>query len=146
LDDRLDIIATDHAPHTWEEKQNPYLDCPSGLPLIQHPLLAMLEFYHDGQISLEKITEKMNHAVAVCFNIEERGYIREGYKADLAIVDLNRPFKVSKDNIFYKCGWSPFEGYEFQSSIAGTFINGQLVWNGKSFDEGIRGERVKFRG
>jgi dihydroorotase len=144
LDDRIDVIATDHAPHTWEEKQQTYLQCPSGLPLVQHPLQIMLEFYKQGKISLEWIAKKMSHDVAVCFKIEDRGYIREGYKADLAIVDLDAPQSVSKENIFYKGGWSPFEGYEFQSSIAATFVNGIRVWDGKSFKEDERGERLKF--
>ena len=111
LDDRLDIIATDHAPHTLEEKQNKYLHAPSGGPLIQHSLVAMLEYYHQGKISLNKIAEKMSHAVADCFNIKERGYIREGYYADLAIVDLKAPWTVNSSNIMAKCKWSPFEGY-----------------------------------
>jgi dihydroorotase len=145
LHDKLDVIATDHAPHTWEEKQNPYSKCPSGLPLIQHPLLMMLEMVHDGKISLEKMVDKMSHSVAVCFRIEDRGYIREGYKADITVVNMQKPHRVTKDNIYYKGGWSPLEGYEFRSSIEGTFINGQLAWNGQGFNEGVRGERLKFR-
>ena len=132
LDDRLDVIATDHAPHTWEEKNEPYLKAHAGLPLVQHPLLLMLHYYKKGRISLEKIAEKMSHAVADCFQIAERGYIREGYYADLVIVDLNSSVKVSKENILYKCGWSPLEGFEFPASITHTFVNGHLVYgNGK---------------
>ena len=114
LDDRLDIIATDHAPHTWEEKQNTYFKAPSGVPLVQHSLMTMLGFYHEGKISLEKIVEKMCHAPAICFQVEERGFIREGYWADLVLVDLNKRWKVTKKNIHYKCGWSPFENKFFK--------------------------------
>ena len=110
LDDRLDIIATDHAPHTLEEKEGPYEHAHSGLPLVQHPLLLMLEYYKQNKISLEKIVEKMSHAVADCFKIEDRGYIREGYFADVVMVDLNESTTVKKENILYKCGWSPLEG------------------------------------
>ena len=113
LDDRLDVIATDHAPHTLEEKQRPYEHAHAGLPLVQHSLLLMLHYYKQGKISLEKIAEKMSHAVADCFKIEDRGYIREGYFADLVIVDLNKSTPVTKENILYKCGWSPLEGIHF---------------------------------
>ena len=109
LDDRIDIIATDHAPHTLEEKQNKYFNAPSGGPLVQHSLVAMLEFYHQGKIRLEKIVQKMSHNPAISFQIKERGFIREGYFADLVLVDLNKPWTVEKENIFAKCGWSPFE-------------------------------------
>ncbi|NNM16351.1 MAG: amidohydrolase family protein, partial [Bacteroidia bacterium] len=144
LDDTLDIIATDHAPHTLEEKQNVYTKAPSGGPLVQHALVAMLECYHNGKISLEKIVEKMSHAPAICFKVEKRGYLREGYYADLVLVDLNKKWKVDKSNLLYKCGWSPFEGQEFKSSVAKTFVNGNLVYNEGTFDESSRGMRLKF--
>lgn len=144
LEDKIDIIATDHAPHTWEEKHNKYLNCPSGLPLVQHSLLMMLDFYHQGKISLEKIAEKMAHAPAKCFRIEDRGFIREGYFADLVLVDMNRPFEVRKENIYYKCGWSPLEGHEFQSSIHTTLVNGNIVYQNGKFNEGQKGQRLLF--
>ncbi len=144
LDNRLDIIATDHAPHTQEEKANKYLKAPSGGPLVQHALVAMLDFYHQGKISLTKIAEKMSHAVATCFEIEKRGYIREGYFADLVLVDLHRPWTVEKNNILYKCGWSPFEGHTFNSSVVATFINGNQVFNQGKFDENTMGMRLTF--
>jgi dihydroorotase len=128
LDDRLDVIATDHAPHTMEEKNEPYLKAHAGLPLVQHSLLLMLYYYKLGRISLEKIVEKMSHAVADCFQIKERGYIREGYHADLVIVDANTKTKLSKENILYKCGWSPLEGFEFPAAITHTFVNGHLIY------------------
>ncbi|MBS1574110.1 MAG: dihydroorotase, partial [Bacteroidetes bacterium] len=124
LDDRLDVIATDHAPHTWAEKNEPYEKAHAGLPLVQHSLLLMLHYYKQGKIALEKVVEKMSHAVADCFQIRERGYIREGYHADLVIVDLNQPVTVKKENILYKCGWSPLEGFTFPAAITHTFING----------------------
>jgi len=144
LDDHLDIIATDHAPHTLEEKGQKYLQAPSGGPLIQHSLPAMLEFYHQGKISLEKIAEKMSHAVADCFRIKERGYIREGYWADLSLVNLNAPWKVNKENILAKCKWSPFEGYTFRSSVTDTFVNGHRVWSGGKLNELPAAMRLKF--
>lgn len=144
LDNRIDIIATDHAPHTWEEKQNKYLKTPSGGPLVQHALPAMLEFYKQGKISLEKIAEKMSHAVADCFQIENRGYIREGYFADLVLVDLEKPWTVAKENILYKCGWSIFEGQQFSSGITHTFVNGHLAYQNGKFDESIKGKRMTF--
>ena len=144
LDDRLDVIATDHAPHTWEEKNEPYLKAHAGLPLVQHPLLLMLHYYKKGRISLEKIAEKMSHAVAECFQIAERGYIREGYYADLVIVDLNSSVKVSKENILYKCGWSPLEGFEFPASITHTFVNGHLVYGNGKWNESQQGQRLVF--
>src|SRR5690606_30393009 len=128
LDDRIDVIATDHASHTLEEKQNKYTQAPSGGPLVQHALLAMIEAYHKGKISLEKIAEKMCHNPTILFQIEKRGYIRPGYYADLAIVDINSPWTVTKDNILYKCGWSPFENTTFTSRISHTFLNGNLVY------------------
>ncbi|HWZ22775.1 MAG TPA: dihydroorotase, partial [Cytophagaceae bacterium] len=144
LDDRLDIIATDHAPHTWEEKHKHYWEAPSGGPLIQHSLSTMLEFYHEGKITLEKIVEKMSHAPADCFQIKERGYIREGYYADLVLVDLHKPWFVNKENILYKCGWSAFEGYSFQSQITHTFVSGHLAYFEGKFDESKTGERLLF--
>jgi dihydroorotase len=144
LDDRLDIIATDHAPHLLGEKEPPYEHAHAGLPLVQHPLLLMLYYYKQGKITLEKIVEKMSHAVADCFQIAERGYIREGYYADLVLIDLNKFFKVSKENILYKCGWSPLENFEFPASISHTFINGQLVYADGEFDESKKGQRLVF--
>lgn len=144
LDDRLDVIATDHAPHTIEEKNEPYLQAHAGLPLVQHSLLLMLHYHKLGRISLEKIVEKMSHAVADCFQVKERGYIREGYHADLVIVDPEASTKVSKENILYKCGWSPLEGAEFPARITHTFVNGHLVYGNGSFDESIKGNRLQF--
>ena len=144
LDDRLDVIATDHAPHTIEEKNNTYLNAPSGLPLIQHSLNLMLEFYHQGKISLERIVEKMCHAPAVCFDVKERGYIREGYFADIVLLDLNKCWKVSPSNILYKCGWSPLDGQEFNGKVSKTFVNGNLVYNEGIFEERFKGERLEF--
>jgi dihydroorotase len=144
LDDRLDVIATDHAPHTWAEKDEPYEKAHAGLPLVQHSLSLMLYYYQQDKISLEKIAEKMSHAVADCFQISKRGYIREGYYADLVIVDLNKPATVSKENILYKCGWSPLEGFVFPSSITHTFVNGNLVYGKGEWDESIKGQRLSF--
>jgi dihydroorotase len=144
LDDRLDVIATDHAPHTWAEKNEPYEKAHAGLPLVQHPLSLMLYYHQQGRISLEKIAEKMSHAVAECFQIKDRGYIREGYAADLVIVDLNSPFTVQKENILYKCGWSPLENFTFPASITHTFVNGQLVYNDGALNEAYKGQRLKF--
>ncbi len=144
LDDRLDVIATDHAPHTWEEKNEPYMKAHAGLPLVQHPLLLMLHYYKEGRISLEKIAEKMSHAVADCFQIKERGYIREGYHADLVIVDMNSSSTVTKENILYKCGWSPLEGFEFPATITHTFINGHLVYGNGEWNESQQGQRLVF--
>ncbi len=147
---RIDVIATDHAPHTIEEKQKTYLNAPSGGPLVQHALVTMLEFYHQQKISLEKIVEKMCHAPAICFQVEKRGYIREGYFADLVLVDLNNPWTVKKENILYKCAWSPFEDQTFQSKITHTFVNGNLVYENKgvndigAFNEEKKGERILF--
>ncbi len=133
LDGHLATIGTDHAPHTKEEKAQVYTKAPSGGPLVQHSLPAMLEFYHRGQISLETIVEKMCHAPATIYHVEKRGFIREGYKADLCLVDLHAPWTVQTDNIFYKCGWSPFEGTTFKSRISHTFVNGQLVYENFKF-------------
>jgi len=156
LDDRLDVIATDHAPHTLEEKQGPYEHAHSGLPLVQHPLLMMLHYHKERQnlpagrqVSLEKIVEKMSHAVADCFKIKDRGYIREGYFADLVVVDLNQSTTVKKENLLYKCGWSPLEGFTFPAMILQTFVNGNLVYNNSIYgnsalDESIKGERMIF--
>ena len=144
LDDRIDVIATDHAPHTLEEKQNPYMKAPSGGPLIQHTLIAMLDFYHQGKISLERIAEKMSHAVAECFEVKERGYIREGYKADLVLVNLNKPWTVNKVNIRTKCGWSPFDGHQFKSSVEKTFVSGHLAYTGGKLVESQPGQRLSF--
>lgn len=144
LDDRLDVIATDHAPHTWEEKNEPYEKAYAGLPLVQHSLMLMLHYYKEGKLTLEKIAEKMSHAVATCFQIEERGFIREGYFADLVLVDLNKPFTVNKQNILFKCGWSPLENFTFPASIKYTFINGNLVYENEVFDESNKGMRLKF--
>ncbi len=145
LNDTIDVIATDHAPHTLEEKNQSYLKAPSGGPLVQHGILAMLDFYHDKKISLEKIVQKMSHHVADLFHIENRGYIREGYFADLVLVNLNKTHFVNKGNILYKCGWSPFEGHTFKSSIEKTFVNGQLVYDNGRFDESKLGQRLTFR-
>jgi dihydroorotase len=144
LDDRLDVIATDHAPHTLEEKHEPYEKAHAGLPLVQHSLLLMLYYYKQGRISLEKIVEKMSHAVADCFKVKERGYIREGYFADLVMIDLNKPSGVTKENILYKCGWSPLESFAFPATITHTFVNGHLVYENGVFDESQKGKRLKF--
>jgi dihydroorotase len=144
LDDRLDVIATDHAPHTFEEKNEPYEKAHAGLPLVQHSLLLMLHYVNEGKITIEKVVEKMSHAVATCFNIQERGYIREGYHADAVIVDLKGKTHVSKNNILYKCGWSPLEGMTFPAAITHTFINGHLVYEKDKWNESYKGERLKF--
>ena len=144
LDDRIDVIATDHAPHAWEEKQNVYTKCPSGAPLVQHSLVVMLENYKNGKISLERIVEKMAHNPAILFRIEKRGFIREGYKADLVLVDLNQNWTVKKENILYKCGWSPLEGTEFHSKVTHTFVNGNLVYENGKISEEKFGERLLF--
>ncbi len=160
LDNRLDVIATDHAPHTWEEKGflrtiDGLVKPPpgggglegaahAGLPLVQHPLLLMLHYCKEGRISLEKIAEKMSHAVADCFQIKERGYIREGYHADLVIVDMDKPQTVAKENILCKCGWSPLEGFQFPASITHTFVNGCLVYGNGVWDESQKGQRLRF--
>ena len=144
LDDRLDIIATDHAPHTLEEKQQIYTQAPSGGPLVQHALLAMLDFSKQGVISLEKLVEKMCHNPAKIFQIEKRGFIKENYFADLVMVNLDEKTQVSKENILYKCGWSPFEGKDFQSKIEMTFVNGNLVYDQGKVNENPRGKRLTF--
>ena len=144
LNDKIDIIATDHAPHTLKEKDNKYFNAPSGGPLVQHALVSMLEHYHNDKISLEKIVEKMCHAPADCFNVEKRGYIREGYSADIVLVDLNNKWTVDKSNILYKCGWSPFEGFEFKSKVSHTFVNGKIVYQKNKLVEGCFGQRLLF--
>lgn len=144
LDDRLDIIATDHAPHTWEEKQLPYQQAPSGLPLVQHPLLLMLEYAKQGKISIEKVVQKMCHAPADCFQISNRGYVREGYCADLVLVNLQGTTTVSKANLLYKCGWSPLEGHTFPAAIHSTFVNGEIVYENGKINESVRGQRLSF--
>jgi dihydroorotase len=144
LENKIDVIATDHAPHTLEEKKQSYFKAPSGGPLVQHSLTAMLEFFYEKKISLEKITEKMAHDVADCFQIKQRGYIREGYFADLVLVDTNNMWTVDKSNILYKCGWSPFEGQTFHSRVTHTFVNGVLVYENGKFDESKKGRRLLF--
>ncbi len=144
LDDRLDVIATDHAPHTWAEKNEPYEKAHAGLPLVQHSLLMMLHYVKEGKISIEKVVEKMSHAVADCFQVAERGYIREGYHADLVIADLQGSTTVSKENILYKCGWSPLENFRFGASLSHTFVNGRLVYGNSIWDESKMGERLFF--
>jgi len=144
LDDRIDIIASDHAPHTLEEKDNVYTKAPSGGPLVQHALNALLEKVKDGTISIEKVVEKACHNPAKIFKIEKRGFIKEGYFADLVLVDPNTSYTVSKENILYKCGWSPFEGTKFSSAITHTFVNGKLMYNNGVFNESDKGERLLF--
>ena len=144
INDKIDVIATDHAPHTIDEKSKPYLQAPSGGPLVQHALPAMLELYHQKKISLKKIIEKMCHNPAICFNIEKRGFIKEGYYADLILVNLNSPWKVNKENLLYKCNWSPFEGDIFKSKITHTIVNGNIVYNNGVFYEGNKGMRLTF--
>jgi len=146
LDDRIDIITTDHAPHTLEEKQKPYFQSMSGAPMVQHSLNIMLEFYKQGLITLEKIVEKMCHNVAILYGIEKRGFIREGYYADLTIVDLDSEWTVSKDNILYKCGWSPIEGTSFRTKVTHTFVNGNLVFDNGKFNETIKGMALEKHG
>ena len=142
--DLIDVIATDHAPHTIEEKQNPYTSCPSGGPLVQHSLVSMLEAYHNEKISLEKIVQKMCHNPAILFDVEKRGFIREGFYADLVIFDLNSPWKVSKDNLLYKCNWSPFENKTFKSRILHTLVNGNLVFSYGKIIESGKGMKIMF--
>ena len=144
LDDRIDVIATDHAPHTLEEKQQVYTKAPSGGPLVQHAVVAMFEAYHQGKISIEKIVEKMSHNPAKIFKIEKRGFIKEGFYADLAIVNTGLPWNVKKENILAKCGWSPFEGYNFKSRITHTFVNGELVYQNFKVRDTPVGKRLLF--
>ena len=144
LDDKIDVIATDHAPHTLEEKKNVYTKAPSGGPLVQHALPAMLEMYHNGKISIEKIVEKMCHNPSILFQIEKRGFIKEGFYADLVFVDLNNPWTVNKENILYKCGWSPFEGTSFKSRITHSYVNGNLVYENSKFYNFKAAKRLTF--
>lgn len=144
LDGRIDVIATDHAPHTFEEKSKPYPEAPSGGPLVQHALLAMYEFVKNGKLPVETVVQKMAHNVADLFQIEKRGYIRQGYYADIVILDPNQKTTVSKNNLHYKCGWSPFEGQVFNSKVTHTFINGDLVFCNDKFDETPKGKRLTF--
>lgn len=144
LDDRIDVIATDHAPHTLEEKQNPYTSCPSGAPLVQHSLLVMLENVKKGKITIEKVVEKMCHNPALLFQIEKRGFVKEGYKADLVLVDADSTWTVEKSNILYKCGWSPLEGEIFTHQVTHTFVNGNLAYENGKINEQKFGERLLF--
>lgn len=144
LDDRIDVLATDHAPHTLEEKTNTYLNAPSGGPLVQHAIVAILEKVKEGVISIEKAVEKMSHNPAKLFQIEKRGFIKEGFYADLVLINPNQPQTVSKDNILYKCGWSPFEGTRFSSSVTHTFVNGHLMYDKGVFNDSIKGKRITF--
>lgn len=144
LSGRLDVVATDHAPHTYEEKSRPYFDSPSGGPLVQHALPAMLDFFHEGRISLQAIVEKMCHNPAIAFQIDRRGFIREGYFADLVLVDLNKPNPVDADSIRYKCGWSPFEGHVFRSAVTHTFVNGHLAYENGEIHDNQSGMRLLF--
>ncbi|MDG1805227.1 dihydroorotase [Flavicella sp.] len=144
LDDRIDVIATDHAPHTLEEKQNVYTKAPSGGPLVQHALPAMINFVKEGKITLEKVVEKMAHNPAILFEVEKRGYVKEGFYADLVLVDLDKSWTATKENTLYKCGWTPFEGTEFKSTVTQTFINGNLIYDEGNFDDITKGERITF--
>ncbi|MCH9660717.1 MAG: dihydroorotase [Bacteroidetes bacterium] len=144
LDDRIDVIATDHAPHTIEEKDNVYTKAPSGGPLVQHALEALFEMHHKGKISIEKIVEKTAHNPAILFQIKDRGYIKKGYKADLVIMEPNAPWTVNKENLAYKCGWSPFEGTTFTSRVMYTFVNGQIAYHNGKFPTRTHGERLSF--
>ena len=144
LDNRIDVVATDHAPHTIEEKKNNYLNAPSGGPLVQHALISMMEHVKNGKITIERVVEKMAHNPAILFRIKERGFIREGYYADIVIVDPNRTHSVHQNNILYKCGWSPFEGYTFSSAIDRTFVNGEIVFENNKVMEGANGMRLSF--
>ena len=144
LDDRIDLVTTDHAPHTLEEKQKPYFQSMSGAPMVQHSLNCMLEFYKQGLISLEKIVKKMCHNPAILYHMTKRGFIQEGYHADLTLVDMNNPWTVNKNNILYKCGWSPLEGTEFQTKVIQTFVNGQLVYDRGQFFEEHKGKPIAF--
>ncbi|MEY3873366.1 MAG: hypothetical protein RL363_87 [Bacteroidota bacterium] len=143
LNDQLDVIATDHAPHTWDEKQGDYLNTHAGLPLVQHSVMLMLKYVKEGKLTMEKMVEKMSHAVATCFQIKERGFIREGYHADLVLVQEN-PYTITKENILYKCGWSPLEGTTFPYQVNSTFVNGHLAYHLGQFNEAQKGERLQF--
>ena len=142
--DLIDVIATDHAPHTIEEKQNPYTSCPSGGPLVQHSLVSILEAHHNGKISLETIIQKMCHNPAILFDVYKRGYLKEGYYADLVIFNLNNPWKVSKENLMYKCNWSPFEDTTFKSRVLHTIVNGNTVFKDGVIVESKMGQKIEF--
>ncbi|MFN6115806.1 MAG: dihydroorotase [Flavobacteriales bacterium] len=144
IDGRIDVVATDHAPHTLEEKARPYAQCPSGAPLVQHSLVAMLELVRQGVFTLEQVVEKMCHAPARMFDMDRRGHIREGHFADLVLVNLNAPWKVTRENLLYKCGWSPLEGETFHARVVRTWVNGRMVFDGTSVDTSVRGERLRF--
>jgi dihydroorotase len=145
LNDQIDIIATDHAPHTWEEKSRPYAQAPAGLPLVQHAIQILLDFYHDGTLTLEHIVKKTSHNVAKRFKIKDRGYIREGYYADLVVLDIDKPFTVTDKSILYKCGWSPFNGSTFNSSINTTIINGKVAYKDSKIVESLSfGKQIEF--
>ena len=144
LNDKLDVIATDHAPHTIEEKQSKYFESPSGGPMVQHALVAMLELVHMNKLAIEKVVEKMCHAPARLFGVKERGFLDSGFKADMVMVDMDREWTVAHKNIHYKCGWSPFEGESFHSSVTHTWVNGKLVYKEGLFNEMVRGERLEF--
>lgn len=144
IDNRIDVVATDHAPHTWEEKQKPYTQCPSGAPLVQHSLQAMLEMVQRGKITIDRVVEKMCHNPAILFQIEKRGFVKEGYKADLVLVDPRQPQTVAPENIHYHCGWSPLEGVTFSNSITHTFVNGHLAYHQGCFSETSNAERLLF--
>jgi len=145
LDDRIDIIASDHAPHTWEEKSEPYLNAPAGLPLVQHTLQMMLSHWKKGSITLERIIEKMCHAPADCFRMVDRGYLDEGYFADMVLLDVNKEYLVSKENILYKCGWSPLEGQSMPGVIEGTWVNGNRLFENGKIIGSPSGNRLKFK-
>ena len=143
-DNRIDVIATDHAPHTIEEKAGTYFNAPSGGPLVQHALVAMLEMHKKGRISLENLVHKMCHAPADLFQVSKRGYIREGYFADLVLVDLNQEWTVSPNNILSKCKWSPFEGHTFEAKVDYTFVNGAIAYHNNQVNDTVRGQRITF--
>jgi dihydroorotase len=144
LDGRIDVIATDHAPHTKEEKAGKYKSAPSGGPLVQHAVVAMFDKFHEGKISVEKIVEKMAHNPAILFDVKDRGYIREGYYADLVLVDPHQPWTVTEESLLYKCGWSPFTGHTFKSMVTHTFVNGQLVYNNGKVSDVKAAKRLTF--
>ena len=144
LNDKLDVIATDHAPHTIEEKQSKYFKSPSGGPMVQHALTAMLELVHRNKLTIEKVVEKMCHAPARLFGVRERGFIEPGLKADLVLVDMDQEWTVAHKNVFYKCGWSPFQGETFHSKVTHTWVNGKLAFRDGLFNEMVRGERLEF--
>jgi len=143
-DDRIDVIATDHAPHTAEEKASSYFHAPAGLPLVQHALLMMVELVHSGRFTIEQVVQKTSHAVADLFGVRDRGYIREGYFADLVLVDPDQPTAVQRKELLYKCGWSPLEGYKFRSSIRATLVNGEVVWLDGQLCGPVAGQRLNF--